>query len=168
MREVYAKLGQFGLNAGDSVKIHLLNSVGDVCNMVYSINETVVCGDDSLRVSLLENERIPFESHYQITLPNTLSFTFHLPISSDNLLHDLMSLVRMGCYEEFFIDGKLIPSFIEKLELFFTGENPHFTNKEQSLLNMYIFYADEVIDDGVATVDVALSMDDCLASIGVL
>lgn len=166
MREIYAKHESFGLKSGDIVTVHLLNSVGMVSNLHYDIQEEVTCGSDALTFSVVENDKIAFESYYKITLPNTLTFTFTVQTSEQTVPHELKSLTTMGCFEELFKDEKLIDSFTEKLELFFTGENPHFTTKEQRLFELYAFYADEVISDGVATVDVATKMDTYLSSVG--
>lgn len=166
MREVYAKCENLGLNDGDVVTVHLLNSVGAVSNLIYAIPTEFICENDSLTLTLLENEKIPFESYYKITLPTTLSFTFSVPVLPENTPHELSSFINIGCFNEFFRDGKLVDSFVEKLELFFTGENPHFTNKERRLVAVYVFYADKVIGNNVATVDVAMAVDAFLASMG--
>jgi len=163
VRQVYAKLESLGLSAGEIVTIHLCNSVGVPSNSIFSLDENITCGDSSLQIELLENEKIQFESYYELTLLNGLAFTFRVPVSENTKPHELTSLMKMGCYEGIVKNGVLDSRFKEKLNLFFTGEIPRFSSVEQSLADMYIFYADEVYEDGVATIDVVRKMDEYLA-----
>ncbi len=163
MRTVYAKLDSLGLSAGDEVTIHLCNSVGISVNALFSLPSIVVCDDSLFRVSLLENKKIQFESYYKLTLPSELHFTFRVPVSFENRPHELTSLMKMGCHSQTVTQEGLHPDFIEKLDFYFIGKESHFTNAQQDLVDMYIFYANSVVDDDIGTIDIVQKMDEYLA-----
>lgn len=169
MRKIYVDMENIGLSNGDVVTIELLNSVGLACTTesFFSLNAQYTISDSVLEVELLENDKIKTDTHYKITLPNESCFTFVLPSSSedDNPPHELTSLIKMGCFQNIVKDDVLNTEFVEKLNLYFTGENPHFTHSEQSLVDMYIFYADKVFEDGLSTIDITELMDEHMARI---
>ena len=174
MRIVNANISKLGLKIDDTIKVQLLNTIGKPHMTLdgYSLDEDIVIANDTLELSLMENDNIDSISFYKITIPSGFEFTFTVPISptSDNPKHDLISLLSIGCFDEI-IDienqSKLLnPNFLEKLNLYFTGENPYFTDNEKSLIELYEYYADN-IKGTESTIDIVQMMDEYLATIGV-
>lgn len=168
MRTVTLDISKFGLIVGDTIKLQLINSVGGICasKSGYTLDATIVLDSTTFEIELLESEYIDMISFYQITLPNTLKFNFTVPSSFENTPHDLLSLLQLACYKGIINieENKLEESFVEKLDLFFTGENPHFTNTQKDVVNLYIYYADKVIDT-TSTIDIMQMMDEYLATL---
>ncbi len=174
MRIVTTSISKLGLKIDDVIKVQLLNSIGKPHMTLdgYSLNEDITIDSDTLELSLKENDSIDAISFYKITTPSEFTFTFEVPISiiTDNPKHDLISLLNIGCFDGI-IDIKnktkiLNINFLEKLEHFFTGENPHFTKNEESLIKLYEYYANEIIGTE-STIDIVQMMDEHLATLGV-
>jgi hypothetical protein len=62
-----------------------------------------------------------------------------------------------GCIEE-----EINDEFILKLEKYFTGENPYFSPKEEMMMKMYVYYADNVHGETNRTIDKAKQIDNLL------
>ena len=172
MRSVTTTIAKLGLNIGDTITVQLINSVGKACMTTdgYIYDETIELDSDTLTLLLRENDTILGKSLYKITLPNDFSFSFTVPTATDtdNKPLDLIGILKVGCFENIITiygDTTVLASgFIEKLDLYFTGENPHFTPTEKSLVDLYVYYADEVIDTD-STIDVVEMMDKHLATL---
>jgi len=168
MRNITLVIEKLGLTVGDEIGIKLVNSVGSILlsNSGYMLDKKIILSSETFEIEVLENEHIDSLSSYQITLPNTLSFTFKVPVSHSNTPHDILSLLRLGCIKGI-IDTKyktLDDDFIKKLEIYFTGENPYFTNTQREIFELYTYYANEVIDT-TSTIDVMQIMDEYLTTI---
>lgn len=168
MREVTLDIAKLGLIVGNAIKIKLINSVGGACmsSSGYFLDTTIILTTPTLTIELLENKYIDMLTFYQLTIPNGLKFNFSVPFSLEGTPHDLMSLLQLGCYEGI-IDqttSTLAENFIAKLDLYFSGENPHFTKTELDVVRLYEYYANEVIDT-TSTIDVMQMMDEYLATI---
>jgi len=168
MRNVTLVIEKLGLNVGDTIDITLVNSVGNLLlsNSGYMLDEKITLSSETFEIDILENEHIDSISSYQITLANNLSFTFNVPISKNNIPHDLLSLLRIGCVSEV-IDKytkELDSDFVKKINLYFTGENPYFSDTQKDVIKLYEYYADEIIDTD-STIDVIQMIDNSLAKI---
>jgi hypothetical protein len=169
MRKVVLNIAKLGLVAGNVIKIQLVNSVGAVTisPMGYSFDSSFTLSSALFEVDLLENEAIPTLSSYKITLPNTLSFTFNVPFSYNYTEpHDLVSLLNIGCVHGLIDqDTKTLDEdFVSKINLYFTGENPHFSEVQKNIMKLYEYYANEVIDT-TYTIDVIELMDAYLSTL---
>jgi hypothetical protein len=169
MRKVILNISKLGLIAGNSIDIKLVNSVGTpmMTRMGYSFNASFTLNAPLFEVDLLENEAIDSISMYKITLPSAISFTFEVPLSYDyDLPHDLISLLNIGCFYEIINqDTKTLDSdFIKKLNLYFTGKNPHFTAVQKDIVNLYEYYANEILSVPY-TIDVMRMMDEHLSTL---
>jgi len=151
MRKVVLNISKLGLVIGNIVNIKLIDSVGNiyVSPSGYAKDLNITLSADLLEIDLLENELIPYLTNYKITLPNALHFNFKVPLSHKALVesHDLLSLLSLGCVYGIIDQGSnsLDAGFIEKLNLYFTGENPHFSATQKDVVRLYEYYADEVI-----------------------
>ena len=168
MRTVALDISKFRLNVGDTINIKLIDSVGNDCisSNGYFLNEDIVLDDSVFSIELLENENINIITNYKLTLPSKLHFNFQVPYSQNDTVHDLLSLLRIGCISEV-IDKhtkQLDSKFVEKLNLFFTGENPHFSAMQKEVVKLYEYYADEIIEEE-RTIDVIEMIDNYLATI---
>lgn len=168
MREVTLTIAKLGLNVGDVIKLQLIDSVGNVCmaNTGYKLDETITLSTPTLNTELLENSYISMLSFYRITLPNGLKFKFSVPFNFEGVPHDMLSLLQLGCYKGIIdqINGTLTKDFVAKLDLYFTGENPHFTKVELDIVRLYEYYADDVYGT-TSTIDIMQMMDEYLATI---
>jgi|LGOV01.1.fsa_nt_gb hypothetical protein len=167
MRKVSLDISKLGLIVNDVIKLQLINTVGGllISTSGYFLDKDITLASATFEYDLLQSEDINQISTYKLTLPNALEFTFNLPSDDENQTHDLLSLLRIGCYTGIVKDGELDSKFIEKLNLYFTGENPHFSTTEKDLVNLYEYYADEIIDT-TSTIDIVRKMDKYLATIG--
>lgn len=168
MRTVTLDVSKLGLVVGNVVTLKLIDSVGNdyVAPSGYTINEDITLTSDTLSVKLLENEKIQNISYYKLILPNKQEFNFQVPLSLENIPHDLMGLSSICCVDDVInkYTKELSNGFILKLEKYFTGENPHFSDGEQSIINLYEYYANEVIATS-STVDTMKMIDESLATI---
>jgi len=166
MRKVVLNIAKLGLVIGDVISIQLINSIGNITmSPMGYFNKSFTLSEQIFEVDLLENEAIPTLSSYKITLPNTLSFTFYVP-PPYSTPHDLVSLLTIGC-----INGiinketkTLDEDFVKKINLYFTGENPHFSAVQKDVMKLYEYYANEVIDT-TYTIDVLQMMDTYLSTL---
>lgn len=170
MREVTLTISKLGLHVGDVIKLKLIDSVGNACmsSSGYSLDSTVTLSTAIFTTELLENSYINKKSTYQIMLPSGVKFNFSVPYSLQNRPHDMLSLLQLGCYEGIInrANNSLDENFIQKLDLYFSGENPHFTQTELDVVRLYEYYADEIVET-VSTIDIMQMMDEYLATIGV-
>lgn len=169
MREVTLTIAKLGLIVGNVIKIQLINSIGNPCMLSsgYSLNTDITLSSEILTLELLENEHNNNDiAIYQIILPTAIKFNFSVPYSFENTPHDLLSLLQLGCYENIInkYDNKLDDKFVQKLENYFIGENPHFTKTELNIVRLYEYYANEVIDT-TSTIDILKMMDAYIATI---
>lgn len=174
MRKVTVDIAKLGLSLEDEIKVELVNIVGETfaTSDGYSYSETITLDSQILTLDLRENDTFHDTTSYKITTPKKFSFSFVLSSSlyPENKPCDLIGLLRIGCFEGI-IDIKgdkavLNNSFLVKLDLYFTGENPHFTNTEKALVDLYEYYADNLHGTDT-TIDVVQMMDQYLATIGV-
>jgi hypothetical protein len=174
VRTVSANISKLGLNIGDTIKVQLLNSIGKpaLSSDGYFYDKDISIDSDILSLTLKENDTIHTKTFYKITTQAGFEFSFEILTSllEDNPTHDLISLLYIGCFENIVYiknnEKLLSDSFLQKLESYFTGENPHFTNAEKSLIDLYEYYADEVIGTDT-TIDIIQMMDEYLATLGV-
>jgi len=168
MREVTLNIAKLGLNVGDVIKLQLINSVGGACmsSSGYFLDLTATLQSTTFTIDLLENEFVNMCSSYKLTLPNGISFNFSVLYSAQNSPHDLLSLLQLGCYGGIIDKAKnsLDENFVQKLDLYFSGENPHFTKTELDVVRLYEYYANEIIDT-TSTIDIMQMMDEYLATI---
>lgn len=168
MREVTLDIAKLGLIVGDAIKLQLVNSVGNVCmaSSGYFLDTAITLSSTIFTIELLENEFVNMRSSYKLTLSNGISFNFNVPYSAQNSPHDLLSLLQLGCYEGIIDKAKnsLDENFVQKLDLYFSGENPHFSKTELDVVRLYEYYANEVIDT-TSTIDIMQMMDEYLATI---
>ncbi|MDT8337590.1 MAG: hypothetical protein RQ763_00180 [Sulfurimonas sp.] len=168
MREVTLDIAKLGLIVTDTLQIQLVNSVGNVCmsSSGYKLDTAIVLSSTTLSIELLENSYINMLTFYRITLPSGIKFKFSVPFGLEGIPHDMLSLLQLGCYEEI-IDkdnNTLSSAFVTKLDLYFAGENPHFTKTELDIVRLYEYYANEIIDT-TSTIDIMQMMDEYLATI---
>ncbi|MDQ7067750.1 MAG: hypothetical protein Q9M40_07145 [Sulfurimonas sp.] len=174
MRTVTLTIAKLGLSIENTITLQLVDSLGNVIidNTGYFLDETIVLDTDIFQIELKENNYINILSTYKLTLPNGLNFNFKVHTSFANTPHDLISLLQIACYAGI-VEIKnedeisLSASFVEKLNIYFTGENPYFTNTEKDLVNLYEYYADE-IKYTTSTIDIVRLMDEYLATLGVI
>ena len=161
MRVVSLQISKLFLSVNDKIRIQLVNSVGDVLvsRAGYYVDVEHTLDSDIFEIPLKENEHIEVLSTYKLIIENGVEFNFTVPYSFDAKPHDLFSLLNIGCFK-----NMVNADFAKKLELYFTSQEPHFTNKERYLVELYEYYADEVID-GTSTIDIARAMDEYLATI---
>lgn len=168
MREVTLDIAKLGLIVGDVLKIQLIDSVGNACmaSTGYKLDTTLTLSTTTLTTELLENSYINMLSFYRITLPSGLKFKFSVPFSLEGTPHDMLSLLQLGCYEGIIdkANGTLTENFVEKLNLYFSGENPHFTKTELDIVRLYEYYANEIYGTP-STIDIMQMMDEYLATI---
>lgn len=169
MRKVVLTISKLGLAIGDIVNIKLVDSVGRVyvSPFGYQKDENITIASSVLEIDLLENDLIPNITSYKITLPNALNFTFRVTSSTGTLeSHDLISLFNIGCVHGVIdtFSHTLDADFVEKLNHYFTGENPHFTAAQKDIVALYEYYANEIIDTTI-TIDVIEMMDTYLSTL---
>lgn len=168
MREVTLTIAKLGLIVGDVIKLQLINSVGAPCMSSdgYSLDLDITLTSDTFSITIHENEHINMLTFYKLTLPSGMKFNFSVPYSFENIAHDLLSLLQLGCYEGIInkSNNTLDERFVQKLDNYFTGENAHFSKTELDVVRLYEYYASEVISTS-STVDVFKMMDEYLATI---
>jgi len=170
MRKVRLDVSKFGLVVGAKIKLELINSIGKLqaTTSGYSLDKSIIIENITIiEVKLLESDLVDFLHFYKITLNSELSFTFRVPTNDDSSTHDLISLFKLSCYKGIINqDNKsLSPLFTKKLDFYFSGENPHFTKVEKDIVQLYEYYANDVIN-GTATIDIMKMMDQYLSKIG--
>ena len=168
MRKVQLTVSKFSLIVGDTMSIQLVDTVGNklISPRGYLFDETITVSSDIVEIELLENDHIHGISNYKLMLPSGLNFNFKVPVSDTTVPHELTSLLSIGCvYGVIDIDGgRLDDRFVEKLDLFFSGENPHFSDAQKDVVRLYTYYADSV-HGGTSTIDVMRMMDEYHATL---
>lgn len=169
MRKVTLSIANLHLNVGDTIKITLINSIGNNCiaNNGFAMDSSFILDSDIFEVELLENEKVGQISSYELILPSTLKLVFMVPYNRyQNTPHELLSLCRLGCIKGIIdtTNKKLDSDFIRKLDDHFLGKNSHFTPTQKAIFELYVYYADNVIDS-LSTIDVMQLMDEYLATI---
>lgn len=168
MRKVALTISKLGLIIGDIVNIKLIDSVGRiyVSPAGYQKDENITITSAVLEIDLLENDLIRNITSYKITLPSKVNFTFRVPSSVSLESHDLISLFSIGCVYGVIdtFTHTLDADFVEKLNDYFTGENPHFTAAQKDIVALYEYYANEIIDT-TTTIDVIEMMDTYLSTL---
>ena len=169
MRKVALAIAKLGITVGDKIIIKLVDSVGKdaVSNFGYTCNKEITTANAIEEIELLENEFIPHITNYKLILTSGLEFTFIVPYSTETQTpHDLISLLSIGCVYGIIDTNarKLDNKFLEKINLYFTGENPHFTDAQKDVINLYEYYANEVINT-TYTIDVIQMMDEYLSTL---
>lgn len=170
MRDVTLGISLIGLNVGDVIKLELVDSMGNLCTRAsdgYGVDETITLSNTVFSKTLLENEAMDVLSHYKITLENGIYYNFELRLSdSSSAPHDLYSLLQFGCVASIInkYTKKLENSFLKKLDVYFSGGNAHFNVREQDVVTLYEYYADNVIST-TSTIDVIRLMDAYLSTL---
>lgn len=168
MRKVALAIAELNVNVGDKITIKLVDSVGKdaVSNFGHTYNKEITVANAIEEIELLENEFIPLLTNYKLILASGLEFTFRVPYSVDVTPHDLISLLNIGCVYGIIdvYERRLDDQFVEKLNLYFAGENPHFTPSQKDVVALYEYYANEVINT-TYTIDVIQMMDEYLSTL---
>lgn len=170
MRTVSCPIAKLGLSIGDVVHLSLVNSVGAtiMTRQGFSLDSEITINSDTFSIELLENDAIDELSKYKLALPNGFHFSFTLHSSFEDTPHDLIYLLRSGCYEGIIIETKdgieLDHKFLKKLDAYFFGEKLYLTQVEKDIIKLYAYYADEVFSKG-STIDIMRMMDNYLANI---
>jgi hypothetical protein len=168
MRKVTLDISLLHLNVGDTVHISLVNSVGNKCvaSNGFAIDTDFILDSPLFEIELLENENVGKISSYELSLASSLKLVFTVPARIDNTPHELLSLSRLGCAKGI-IDKytkKLSDDFVTKLDRYFIGEKPNFTPTQKAVVELYVYYADNVIET-LSTIDIMQLMDEYLATI---
>lgn len=169
MRKVALPIAKLNITVGDKITIKLVDSVGKdtVSAYGYTYNKEITVANTIEEIELLENDLIPHITNYKLILASGLEFTFTVPYSTKNPTpHNLISLLNIGCVYGIIdvYERRLADQFVEKLNLYFTGENPHFTPSQKDVVVLYEYYANEVIDTPYA-IDVIQMMDEYLSTL---
>jgi len=168
MRTVTMDITKLGLTIGDTITIRLVNIMGGmlVDTSGYLLDSTITTTTTTFSIELLENEFIETDSIYKIILPSSLSFTFKVPFSQENIPHDMLALMRLGCTENIINEEtrNLESGFVEKLDIYFAGNHPRFSKKQEDVVALYMYYADAILDTS-STIDIMKMMDEYLSTI---
>lgn len=172
MRKIIADAKAFGLSNDQTVNIKLLDRIGQPLSTTYknqliSFNKTITITDGILEVELYENDLIPVNSFYEIEITG-VKFRFQLNQDTDNLAHDLTSLLQLGSNDgvAYLNNDKLVfeDDFIKKVELKLTNQEPYFTENQERVFNFFVFYADYVYGTE-RTIDLEKELDEYLGSL---
>lgn len=170
MREIVLDIAKLGLNVADEINITLVDSVGNkyITDDGYSLDKNYVISNPIFKTLLYENDLISSDTHYKLSIPSSLTFNFKLNKDIENISHDLYYLLKMGCVKSIFDTSsptlQLDKKFVENLNRYFTGEIPHFTSTQQAVVDMYEYYANEIIDTQ-RTIDVLKLIDNLLSQL---
>lgn len=168
MRKISLDASLLNLNSGDVINVELVDSVGNQCYAKngFTIKEDFTISDSILELELLENIYVGKISSYKLTLATSLTFYFSVPYRVEEISHDFISLLQISCVKGIINQEskELDDDFVKKLNLYFTGKNPHFSATQKEVVMMYEYYADKV-KDTPATVDVMEMMDSYLSSL---
>ncbi|MEA2017786.1 MAG: hypothetical protein U9N59_05000 [Campylobacterota bacterium] len=167
MRLIKTTINKLGLKIGDTVTLQLINSVGDIfmTSSGYSLDKKINIISDTLEFSIMETDKIDTISTYKLTLPSSNYFVFTIMSSTSTNPHELTSLFKIGCYDGVLNISNskvtLLDTFAEKLNLYFLQKINNFTQTEMDIVNLYIYYADEIMQSNM-TIDVSQMMDSYL------
>ena len=170
MRTVSFPIAKLGLSIGDTITIKLVDSVGNIYVDAsgYTLSEAFTLDSATFEYTLMETDTMLLDAKYKLVLPSGIEFSFKIFKSSETLAHDLISLLHIACYKDVIsvIDGEtqLDTKFLRELDLYFLGKSYFFTPTQQSLVNLYEYYADNVYGTS-STVDVVAMMDKHLTQI---
>lgn len=168
MRNVTLDITALNLSIYNVINIVLIDSVGNPCiaNNGFTINATITLESNTFNIDLLPNAHVGRVSSYQLTLPSTMKLLFTVPENIDGTPHELLSLCRLGCVRGIINihNQTLDVEFIEKLDLYLSGDNPYFTASQKAVVELYEYYADHVYETA-STIDVMRMMDEYLATI---
>lgn len=174
MRKLKINIRQIGLNLNDEINIQLLNRVGELAFVSYknsfvSFNETYIVNNDILEIDLYENDLIKEDTYYQIKIKSNI-FTFRVKSSETNLSCEFSSLVKLGGLDSLgFIENEELifeDDFIKRLEVeFLNKEEENFTANQERVFELYVYYADFVLDKDSATIDICRKLDNYLGGL---
>jgi len=170
LRDVTLDISLLGLNVGDEITLTLVDSMGNqYTGNGYTLNENITLDSQLFTKTLLENEAFKARTHYKLTLVSGIYYNFELHLSNSSTNpHDLYSLLTFGCVDSIINKDtkKLDDEFVKKLDIYFSGEYPHFNTQQQDLVTLYEYYANSVINTDY-TIDVIRLMDAYLSTIGI-
>ena len=165
MRDVTLDISLIGLVVGDIIKLQLVDSMGNAyLRGGYSIDESITLSTATFTKNLLENESLEDLTHYKITLVSGVYYNFILPENTSNKAHDLYALLKFGCVDSVMNAGKLDKNFLKKLDVYFSGRDAHFNVRQQDVVTLYEYYADNIINT-TSTIDIIRVMDEYLSTI---
>ena len=170
MRDIALDISLIGLNVGDALTLTLVDSMGNQYTHAsdgYTIKETITLDTPLFTKTLLENEALDALTHYKITLESGIYYNFELHLSdSSTKPHDLYPLLSFGCIASILnkYTQKLEPDFLQKLDIYFSGGEPHFNVRQQDVVTLYEYYADNVLDTNY-TIDIIRVMDEYLSTL---
>ena len=167
MRDIALDISLLGLNVGDTITITLVDSMGNKYSDANAIDETIILDSTLFTKALLENEAFKALTHYKITLESGIYYNFELHLSdSSTKPHDLYPLLSFGCIASILnkYTQKLEPDFLQKLDIYFSGGEPHFYVRQQDVVTLYEYYADNVLDTNY-TIDIIRVMDEYLSTL---
>jgi len=170
LRDVTLDISLIGLNVGDAITLTLVDSMGqEYTRSAHAINETITLNSTLFTKSLLENKAIKACTHYKLTLESGIYYNFELHLSdSSTAAHDLYPLLYFGCVASIINKNtqKLDDDFVKKIDVYFAGGEAHFNERQQDVVTLYEYYADNVIDKNY-TIDIIRLIDKYIATIGV-
>jgi len=170
LRDVALDISLIGLNVGDGVTLTLVDSMGNQYTRSsdgYTINETITLDSPLFTKELLENEALEALTHYKLTLESGIYYNFELHLSdSSKEPHDLYPLLSFGCIASILnkYTQKLENDFVKKLDIYFSGGEPHFNVRQQDVVTLYEYYANSVIDTNY-TIDIIRIIDEYLSTL---
>jgi len=172
MRKIALNINNIGLHINDIINIKLINNMGKPCTTPtgYSFDKDITVTAFIINIELLENDKILFTTSYKLTLKNGTTFDFTVPISKEinPLPHDFSSLLKIGCFNNIINISNgttsVASDFIKRFEAFIQKENVSFSEDEKDLIDMYIFYANNIYKKDI-TIDIIKELDQFLGSI---
>jgi len=169
MRKVVLDITKLNLSIGDTIKISLVDIVGNVVyNALFSEKEFVL-GTQLFECTLPENKTFRQKTYYKLTAANnSFNFTVNERINAEPL--DMFALLSLGCYENIIsedADGiKFDDAFLKKIDAHFNNEDAHFTRIEKNFITLYeYYYAQEIFQSG-RTIDALELLDRYISSQG--
>jgi len=165
MRDVTLDISSIGLSVGDIISLQLVDSMGNSYN--GSVEESITLQSATFTKSLLENEAIEALTYYKLTLPNGIYYNFQLHLDSESTApHDLYPLLKFGCIASVFSTetNKLDNDFVKKLDIYFSGREAHFSVRQQDVVTLYEYYADNIINT-TSTIDIIRKIDEYLSTL---
>jgi hypothetical protein len=76
----------------------------------------------------------------------------------------MLSLCRLGCTKGIINQNGLDDRFIKKLDMYFLGEIPRFSESQKAVVELYKYFADNFYNTTI-TIDVMQLMDEHLTKI---
>jgi hypothetical protein len=175
MRELLIDIKRLSLKENDIINITLIDSTGKpfINNDMYSFNQDIIIATTTkIKVSTRPNNDFSITTYYRLTIKEN-EFLFLVPQSNTIIEKplDVITLTMVGCYKSvIFYDANnhivIDKLFLEKLNRFFVGNKVRFSMEEQSVLNLYIYFAENVFY-GDSTNDFVREIDLYLGKIGI-